>query len=131
MKTILAVVLVLITASAHADDKKYSVFNKNTWTPADTAVEVCYLALHIADWGQTRNASNKENAGLYVEQNRVLGKHPSIKRIDTYFTVTALAHIAITYALPRKWRDAFQYSTILGEAVVVFKNDSINLKIDF
>lgn len=107
-----------------------SFCSADEWTKSDTGREVVYLILHVADWGQTRNGVHRESEG-YWEINPILGKHPSIKRVDTHFTVTAIAHVAIAYALPRKWREAFQYTTAGIEAVFVIDNNSIGLRVDF
>lgn len=121
MKRIVIALLLLPTTASALDE----------WTPADSVREATYLALHVADWGQTRYANNDENQHRYIEQNKILGESPSLKRIDTYFAVTALAHVGVAYVLPRKWREAFQYTTIGMEAVVVFRNNSIGVRFDF
>lgn len=112
--------LLLVPACSKADD----------WTKADTAREAAYLILHIADWGQTRNIVHRRDEG-YWEINPALGKYPSIKRVDSYFTFTAIAHIGIAYVLPRGWRESFQYTTSGIEAGLVINNNSIGLRVDF
>lgn len=108
------------------------VVKNNDWSSSDTAREAIYLTLHVIDWGQTRNITHRYQRGEdYNETNRVLGKHPSIKRIDSYMAFTALAHIGVAYTLPRKWREAFQYTTIGFNLGVVYKNNGIGLKVDF
>ena len=100
------------------------------WTDGDTVRETAYLMLHVADWGQTRNIAHRKGEG-YWEMNPILGKYPSIKRIDSYMAFSMLAHIGIAYALPRGWREAFQYTTVGIKAGVVFNNNSIGLRVDF
>lgn len=119
MKTAIILTLLLVPALSQADD----------WTKEDTIREVAYLALHVADWGQTRNIANRGN--IYHEVNPILGRNPSIKKVDSYFALTAIAHVIVSYSLPRGWRDAFQYSTAGFEAGVAMKNNSIGLKVDF
>lgn len=126
MKTIFATILLLFTASSHADE----------WTKSDSVREATYLALHIADWGQTRNIVHRSNTGCdggatCIEKNPILGRNPSISRVDTYFAITALAHVAISYALPKVWRQGWQYVSIGMEAAVVGHNYSLGLKVDF
>lgn len=94
-----------------------------------------YLVLHVADWGQTRNIVHRADTGCdgaptCIERNPILGRNPSIKRVDSYFLFTAVAHTAISYALPPAWRRGWQYVTIGVEAGVVGYNYSIGLKID-
>lgn len=90
----------------------------------------------MADWGQTRNIVHRADTGCAgdptcIERNPFLGRNPSIRRVDTYFAVTALAHTAISYALPPDWRRGWQHITIGLEAGVVGYNYSIGLKMDF
>lgn len=99
------------------------------WTKADTARQMAYLTLHVADWGQTRYIA--KNPNRYLEKNLFLGGHPSLSRVDSYFAFTALAHTAISYALPPDWRRGWQYITIGVEAGAVGYNYSIGLKMDF
>jgi len=100
------------------------------WTTEDTAWQAAYMVLHVADWGQTRDIARREDEGYY-ETNPILGRHPSLKRVDTHFAVTALAHTAISYALPPDWRRRWQMVTIGVEAGFVSYNYSIGLKINF
>ena len=128
MKIILAlIVLSFVSVNANAAD---------AWSKSDTTREIAYLALHVADWGQTRNIVHRSNTGCdgdstCIERNPFLGRNPSIRRVDTYFAVTALAHAAISHALPKDWRQGWQYVTIGMEAGVVGYNYSIGLKVDF
>lgn len=99
------------------------------WTKEDTAWQATYLALHVADWGQTRDAAAQP--GRYAEQNPMLGEHPSQKRIDSYFAATAILHTAVAYALPPDWRRTWQHITIGVEAGVVCRNARIGLQVNF
>lgn len=106
------------------------------WTKDDTGWQVAYLALHVADWGQTRNIVHRADTGCAgdptcIERNPFIGRNPSIRRVDTYFAFTALTHTAISYALPPDWRRGWQMITIGMEAGVVGYNYSIGLKMDF
>ena len=99
------------------------------WTNADTARQAAYLTLHAADWGQTRNIAKRPDE--FYEVNPILGEHPSIRRVDSYMAFSALAHTAISYALPPKWRRRWQYASITVKAGIVGWNYSAGLKIDF
>ena len=122
-KYIIALMLVTMAHTANAD-----FFDQ--WTKADTAREATYLALHVIDWGQTRNIVRRIDED-YKELNPLLGNSPSIKRVDTHMAVSAVLHVAAAYALPREWREGFQYATIGYVAAVVVRNNSIGLKVDF
>ncbi len=125
------IISVFVLASACAP-----VWAADPWSKADIEREAVYLTLHVADWGQTRNIVHRADTGCAggpkcIELNPILGRNPSIRRVDTYFVVTALAHAAISHALPKDWRKGWQYLTIGMEAGVVGYNYSIGLKFDF
>ena len=117
MKTILCLFL-LIPFSSGASD----------WTREDTYREATYLTLHTIDWAQTRNIARNP---LYYEQNAILGKHPSVGKVDGYFVLTGLAHIAISYYLPTEYRKAFQYITLGIEGGAVAHNISLGIGVKF
>lgn len=98
------------------------------WTNADTARETAYTVLHIADWGQTRYIAKNPQ---FYEQNPLLGEHPSVGRVDTYFISGLIAHTAISYALPPKYRRIWQYIGIVMEGGVVAHNTSIGVRFGF
>lgn len=128
MKTIISVFVLIVACT--------SVQAADPWSKSDITREVAYLALHVADWGQTRNIVHRADTGCdgqptCIERNPILGRNPSIKRVDTYFAVTALAHVAISHALTHEWRNGWQYITIGVEAGYVGNNYSIGLNIDF
>lgn len=130
MKTIIVAFVLAISSTPVAADP---------WSKSDITREAVYLALHVADWGQTRNIVRRATVGCdgydgstnCSERNPILGRNPSIKRVDTYFAVTALAHVAISHALPEEWRKGWQYVTIGMQAGAVGRNYSIGLNIDF
>ena len=120
MRTLLAI-LFLAALPVQAGD----------WTRADTARESTYLALHVIDWGQTRNIAHRESEDYYEKVNPILGRHPSIGRVNTYMTVSAVAHVGIAYVLPPSWRSVFQYTTMGYVTGLIVSNDRIGLKVDF
>ena len=82
----------------------------DTWTKADTARELTALVLRMIDYKTTRDIARKPDE--YIESNPILGEHPSLGRINTYFVATSLIHPVISYYLPRNYREAFQYISI-------------------
>ncbi|MFZ2541846.1 MAG: hypothetical protein WAW75_08745 [Gallionella sp.] len=110
--------LLLVSSSAWADE----------WSREDTYREATYLTLHTMDWAQTRNIARNPN---YHEQNAILGKHPSVGRVDGYFALTGLAHFAVAYYLPTEYRKAFQYVTIGIEGGAVVHNFSLGIGVRF
>lgn len=106
------------------------------WTKADTAREAAYLTLLVADWGQTRNIVRRAATGCdgdstCIERNPFLGRNPSIRRVDSYFALSALTHVTISYLLPPDWRRGYQMFTIGFQAGIVGYNYSIGLNVDF
>lgn len=70
------------------------------WTKIDTAFQVGYSILHVIDWGTTRDIS--KNPDRFHENNPILGKHPSVGKVDTYFIATLIGHTTVSYLLPDK-----------------------------
>ena len=124
MKKILAALLALSALTAHADDD---------WTHEDTVRESVYLALHAIDWAQSRDIAR--NPDRYAENGpvarRMIGAHPSVRQLDAYMVSSALLQYAISVSLPAKYREAFQYVTILDKTDAVVGNFSIGLRLKF
>lgn len=95
------------------------------WTKADTAREAAYLALHVADWGQTLYIA--DHPGEYRELNGVLGSHPSRGEVNGYFIATGLVHGVVSLVLPSPYRELWQYSTIGLEIYCVGNNARIGV----
>ena len=112
-------ILLLLSSSVFADE----------WREADTYREVAYLTVHSLDWAQTHTIA--ANPDKYFEHNLILGNNPKSENINTYFALTALAHIGIAYVLPYEWRKGFQYVTIGIESRSVVRNFSLGISIQF
>lgn len=104
----------LIAASLNAAD----------WTTADTARQTACVSLLAADWCQTRQIV--KTPGMY-ETNPLIGRHPSLNRVNTYFISAIVGHTLLSYNLTPKNRKRFQYATIGLEAAVVGRNYHIGL----
>lgn len=70
-------------------------------------------------------ASKMEYHPGYHETNSILGRCPSIHKVNAYFIITGLAHYFIAKTLPYGYRDAFQYVTIGME----YKQDKVNYEL--
>lgn len=90
------------------------------WTRADSYREAAYLALHVADWGQTLDIA--DHPGEFYERNPVLGRHPSRGEVNRWFLLTGLLHPVVSYVLPKPYREAWQYVTIGLEIYCVGSN---------
>lgn len=118
MKTLI-ILLLLITSTVHADE----------WTTADTKREAAYLTLHTVDWLQTRNIARSPDQ--FYETNAVLGKHPSIGQVNSYFIATAALQFAIARVLPAEYRSAFQYLSIGHDFGYVSHNFKIGISVKY
>ena len=99
------------------------------WNTQDTRFEAAYLVLHAVDWSQTRYiAAHPER---FIEDNPILGEHPSDAEVNRYFLLTGLIHAGIAYALPSDWRRGFQLVTIGIEAGTVARNYRIGIRSEF
>jgi hypothetical protein len=103
-------------------------WQKNEWTHTDTALQLSYTALHIADWGQTLDIANHPNT---IETNPILGNNPTRGEINAYFASTLALHWLIARVLPQKWRSQFQLGTIALEFDVISENHSAGIRLNF
>lgn len=104
--------------------------DKNKWSEEDKKRQVAYMALHLADWAQTKNiARNPEK--FYEKVNPLLGKNPHPDKVDALFALSGLAQLAIADKLPPKWRAAFQEAGIGLEAGMVGNNARLGIKAKF
>jgi hypothetical protein len=103
-------------------------WEKHEWTHRDTALQLSYTALHIADWGQTLDIENHPDQ---AESNPILGRHPTRGEINTYFATTLALHWLVARVLPQKWRNTFQLGTIALEFDVVSDNRSAGIRVNF
>ena len=92
---------------------------RDPWTKGDTYREITAFTLRAIDWKTTRGIAR--NPDEYIEANPLLGEHPSVGKVNTYFIITSIVHPVISYYLPRDYRTAFQYISIgvSGTASVV------------
>jgi hypothetical protein len=116
------ILALVIVSSAHA--------NENEWTTLDTSLQAAYSVVHVIDWAQTRNIIKRENEGYY-EHNHLLGRKPSVDRVNIYFAATLLLHAGISRALPKDYRTPWQMFWIGVETNQISENYSIGLRAEF
>ena len=95
----------------------------------DLQRELAFQALLFADWKQTRQIARQPDR--YYERNPILGKHPSVGRVDTYMVASGVLHWIISAKLSPKWREQFQLVSISMQANVVQQNYEIGLGLRF
>lgn len=99
-----ALLLLLIALPAHAD-----------WTPQEEAAATVYALLLDADYAQTR-------IPVGYEKNPILGRHPSNRRVDTYFAAVGVLSGVVLVTMPQRYRFGTLCVAAVVEAVVVSKN---------
>lgn len=109
---------------ALAADPLYGV---SPYSVIDVGLEAVYDAELIVDSHQTHTIQDVGG----VETNPLLGHHPSQQRTNEYFLLSAVAHGAISYFLPRPWREAFQGVSIVVEGGFLHRNDSRGFGFNF
>lgn len=87
------------------------------------------VTLHVLDWGQTRwIAKNPDRAW---ETNVLLGRHPSVGRVNNYFLATGVSLVAAHYLLPPEYA---KWGTLVWFAVggvSVARNAALGIHLDF
>lgn len=119
MKRLIAIaaLLVMLPVNASAFDKMDRV---------DTGMLAAYTVLHVMDWRQTRQIA--KNPNVYWERNPLLGKHPSVSRVNKYMLASLATTAAFTYGLPKKYRRIFLGASITVTGSLVVHNFNIGLR---
>ena len=87
-------------------------------------LRITSYGLLLADWQQTRNMDHDH----YVENNPILGKHPSKQKADLYFGGVMLGVAAADHFLDETWRRWLLMGVILLEGAAVGNNVSVGAK---
>jgi hypothetical protein len=87
------------------------------------------LASTAIDWAQTRTISHEPDR--CYEMNGLLGRHPSMGRVDRYFAVSMLAETGIAFALPNPYRKIWLGAVTISEVAFVVHNRGIGIKASF
>ena len=91
--------------------------------------ETAFVGLAILDWNQTIQVA--KHPDRYSETNPVIGKHPSVERVNLLMPAGIVLHALVTYALPRKYRPFWQYVWIGEETACVYQNWKSGLTVRF
>jgi len=85
--------------------------------------------LIVADWGTTLDIENHDN--IY-EENKVLGRHPSRGKVNTYFVGKLLLHWYLnTNRYTRKYKNLWNGSQIYITGKAVKNNFELGLEMAF
>ena len=116
-KLLAAAGLVACSIAAHAADP---------WSEAQQASGIALGTLLVVDYLQTRQIAKQPE--LYYEINPVLGKHPSLGTVNTYFAGAAILGYLALDALPSDMRSWALGAGIVLELAVTAHNNTIGLK---
>jgi hypothetical protein len=119
IKAVIVAVIILVYSNSYASD----------WSKVDTALQITYSALHVIDWGQTLDIAKHPKD--WSETNPILGKHPSISKVNSYFAATLVGHAVVSYLLPKPYRRIWQCMWIGIEAGYVTHNYSVGINVRF
>ena len=118
-KIVLCVSMLLLSFVAKAEEP----------TTVDRGMEAAAMVLLAADWNQTRQIAQQPKK--YYETNRILGDHPSVGSVNTYFVATMLTTAILTEVLPDTYRKILLSGIIVVEVWAVSNNKVIGLNVKF
>ena len=95
----------------------------------DNAWEIAYQAMQVIDWSQTRTIA--QHPDRFLEYNPLIGRHPSIGRVDTWMATGMVSHYVVSRSLNRRWRRTFQIYTTVAEIAVVGNNRRVGIWLSF
>lgn len=107
----------MLCYSAHAADLRDTVFRGAS------------TALLIADWGQTREAA--KHPDKYIETNPILGRHPSLGKVNLYFATGIAINFLAVPLLPGKLAPMFHSGVIMLELKTVLGNRAVGIRMSF
>lgn len=129
MKKLITTIVLSVSLLNLAGKAKAETFEHwERWDKQDKALFVASQALLVADWSQTRKIA--KNPSEYREYNIILGKHPSVDKVDAYFLSTMTLNYVLAAAFPEYRKD--QFKVLIGvETLVVHRNTTIGLSVGF
>jgi len=118
-------VLCLYIQSAHSQEVDKPI--DYSWTNGQIEREIAAVTLLTIDFGQTREIPYCK----CTEQNRIIGRYPTEKRVNTYFGVAIPAQIILVNVLPTKYREYLIDGTIAVELIETVHNHHVGITIRF
>ena len=98
-------------------------------TKKDLLLESTWMALHFVDWRQTVHVAKHPQE--FEEMNPILGRHPSVGRVNLYMAAGMVLHPLVSYVLPQPYKKWWQYVTIGLSGGCVVNNFTIGVKMSF
>lgn len=105
------------------------------WNTSQKMIGGAALAATFIDYGQTRwiaiHCNDRERVNCYGEINPLLGRHPSVGRVNTYFAIVPALEFVIADNLSSEKRTVF-LSAIAGlEIGITAHNAHVGYRISF
>jgi len=129
MKTFIILIILFTASTCKAIDN---------WTTTDTILQTAVVSTLTVDWLQTRYTA--KHPDMFYETNPIMGKHPSVGTVNTYFAAIALLHTAAVVLLPKEFtvfetkiplRNILQSVVIAVEVGAIINNVNAGVKLDF
>ena len=98
------------------------------WTREDSYRQAAIAVLQVVDWGQTRYIAKHPE---FHEVNPLIGKHPSIGRVNNYFAISIPANAAISALIPSKYRTLWQTGRLMVQVSLVSYNKGVGIGMEF
>jgi hypothetical protein len=124
------------------------------WSKMDVALDSIFWTSFVIDWMQTRTIArngytcvsiaeqqvktssceytvhaNQYFAESRTERNPILGRHPKVRKVDTYFALSGITYAFMTRNLPEKWRRAYMVTSVTIEAFCVGNNIRLGVRV--
>ena len=109
MARFLLIAALLLPTSIRADD----------WTARDSKIQAAIVALGVTDIALTQYGLALATG---IERNPILGMRPTPAKLWTLGLSALAVHTAVAYALPSRWRAAWQAGGLAVEGVAVVGN---------
>lgn len=121
MKTFLLILVLLFPLHSEAQF--------SNWTPTDKALLAASTTMLILDWGQTLYIA--KNPVRFHELNPILGEHPSVGSVNTYFAAAIIGNYLLADWLGATNRRLYLGGITALEAGVVLHNRGLGIKVSF
>lgn len=120
MRFILGICLILASFTCQADWKDWDSTDKQLFVVSETSL--------FADWMQTKKIA--ENPNRWSETNPIIGVHPSVGRVNTYFLSAMIGNYFLADYLGEN-RRLYLGVIALGEGLTVKHNLALGLSVGF
>lgn len=122
LRSLMVASTLLASFGAHASDRD--------WKPHQLAMGAAAVAMHLADWGQTRHiavSNGRFHEDAPVTQ-AVIGRQPGTGEVDLYMAATGALFLAAAHFLP-DYRTAILAGFTVSKIGLVVNNHTIGLRI--